>query len=110
MTYCFDTGFAVTEGGSNQAAPGFLTPFSIGSNDIVNGIPPSILVAGDGSQRAYTMTPTAFSFEYALEELINVDGVVGIIAVSQESSADGGDSYFFVPDYDHGKVYSFLYE
>ena len=45
---------------------------------------PWIVVSGDGTQRAYIMKPLSqspLSWDYSLEELINVENTVGGISV-----------------------------
>jgi len=106
------TGFPVTESGLNQAAPGFLTPFYVNVKDELSGfIRPSILVAGDGSQSAYVMSPLSNpsnGTSYSLTEVLHVDGVIGIIAAGYLSSQQYTD--FFVPDYDENIVYVYTYQ
>jgi hypothetical protein len=98
--------FPVTEGGFNQYAPGFAYPFYPQINSPQNK-KPSILVAGDGSQSAYLMTPKADDFDYSIEVITDVKGVIGSIAIADVD----GDGYveFFVPDYDHSQVTAYTF-
>lgn len=100
------TDFAVSEGGFNQAAPGFAyAVYPRTTQD--QGELPLILVAGDGSQSAYLLTPTG-PYEYNQEVIIKTGGTVGSIYVSDDWD---GDSYreFLVPDYDENKVYFYSF-
>jgi len=98
--------FKVTEGGFNQDAPGFAYSFFPQVNS-PNNKKPSILVAGDGSQTAYLMTPGAADFDYTIETIIKVDGVIGSIGIGDVD----GDGYveFFVPDYDKSEITAFTF-
>jgi len=97
--------FKVIEKGPNQAAPGFAYAFfpKVASSDKK----PHILVAGDGSQSAYLMTPGQKDFDYSIETIINVGGVIGSIGIGDVD----GDGYveFFVPNYDQGQVTAFTF-
>lgn len=94
------SGFPVTEGGFNQAAPGFLTPFTQPGSKA-----PWFFLAGDGSQSAYILSPSSSSsaFDYQVTLVANVKGVVGIVAASALNNTDG-KSTFAVPNYDAGQV------
>eukprot|EP00051_Salpingoeca_urceolata_P014863 m.189660 g.189660 ORF g.189660 m.189660 type:complete len:421 (+) comp18212_c0_seq5:173-1435(+) len=102
--YTLATGFPVTEKGSNQASPGILTPFFPTANETSG--PPHILVAGDGSQAAYLMTPTG-NFTYNRTTIVTVDGVIGQVAAADIDN--DGYSEFFVPDYDKGKLSAYTF-
>lgn len=97
--------FTVTESGFNQAAPGF--PYAISPHTNYTG-KPYILVAGDGSQKAYVMYPTDTDFEYKLSVIISFKGVVGSIAYGDVIGNDGWTE-FFVPDYDEGHLYAYTF-
>lgn len=97
--------FTVTEPGSNQAAPGF--PYAISPHTNYTGRP-YILVAGDGSQKAYVMYPTGTDFEYKLSVIISCKGVVGSIAYGDVIGNDGWTE-FFVPDYDEGHLFAYTF-
>lgn len=97
--------FPVTESGSNQAAPGFA--YSFKPHTSYTG-KPYILVAGDGSQRAYLLTPTNTEFTYNRTIIISVDGVVGSIGFGDVIGRDGW-AEFFVPDYDGNKIYGYTF-
>ena len=72
------TDFPVTESGAHQAAPGFAYSFKPYSSYVGK---PYILVAGDGSQKAYLLTPTEVDFTYNKTVILSVDGVVGSIGL-----------------------------
>ena len=76
----------VTEIGLHQAAPGFAYSFKPHTSYIGK---PYILVAGDGSQSAYLLTPTTNDFTYNKTTIISVDGVVGSIAIGDIIGQDG---------------------
>ena len=97
--------FTVTEGGSHQAAPGFA--YSFKPHTAYTG-KPYILVAGDGSQSAYLLTPTTNDFTYNKTTIISVDGVVGSIAIGDIIGQDGWTE-FIVPDYDHNELYGYTF-
>ena len=97
--------FTVTESGLNQAAPGF--PYAISPHTNYTG-KPYILVAGDGSQKAYVMYPTNTDFEYKLSVIISFKGVVGSIGYGDIIGNDGWTE-FFVPDYDEGHIYAYTF-
>eukprot|EP00211_Chloroparvula_japonica_P006447 CAMPEP_0119122788 /NCGR_PEP_ID=MMETSP1310-20130426/2943_1 /TAXON_ID=464262 /ORGANISM="Genus nov. species nov., Strain RCC2339" /LENGTH=414 /DNA_ID=CAMNT_0007112501 /DNA_START=30 /DNA_END=1274 /DNA_ORIENTATION=- len=102
------TGFAVTKPGANEAAPGFVTPVFRSKADREAGAY-TLLVAGDGSQAGYWMEPTGVTpWSYTTEVLKVVDGVVGIIAAAYERNAEE-TCYFFLPCYDSGMVYSYVF-
>ena len=97
------TNFTVTEPGSNQAAPGFayaFKPYTKYSGK------PYILVAGDGSQKAYLLQPTDKDFVYSMTVVLSLNGVVGSIGVDNLIGTEGW-AEFFVPDYDNNKLYAF---
>ena len=100
------TDFPVTEKGSNQAAPGFVYAFRPSANYTGK---PFILIAGDGSQRAYLLEPTSEDFSYNRTEVLAVDGVVGSVGIGEGIGPDGWTE-FFVPDYDEGVVYAFIFD
>ncbi len=97
--------FTVTERGLNQAAPGF--PYAVFPHANYTG-KPYILVAGDGSQKAYLMYPTSTDFQYKLSVIISLDGVVGSIGYGDVIGNDGWTE-FFVPDYDNGQIYAYTF-
>ena len=100
------TDFPVTEKGSNQAAPGFVYAFRPNANYTGR---PFILIAGDGSQRAYLLAPTGESFAYNRTEILAVNGVVGTVGIG-EGIGPNGWTEFFVPDYDEGVVYAYIFD
>ena len=99
--------FPVTEKGMEQASPGFSVAVHPRVADTSSR--PTILLAGDGSQRAYVLTPTSETgpLAYNVTVAIQVQGVIGSIAAGDID----GDGFvdFFVPDYDQGRVYSFSF-
>jgi len=97
--------FKVTEGGFNQDAPGFAYAFY--PNLKGNNKKPYILVAGDGSQTAYLMSPKSADFDYSIEKIISVNGVIGSIGIGDIDN----DGYveFFVPNYDKSTVYAYTF-
>lgn len=95
--------FTVTESGSNQAAPGFVYTFKPNSNYTGK---PFILIAGDGSQKAYVLQPTDKDFVYNKTVLLSVNGVVGSIGLANLVGPDEW-AEFFVPDYDENRLYAF---
>lgn len=97
--------FTVTEPGSNQASPGFAYAFKPESS--YQGSP-FILVAGDGSQKAYLLRPTDKDFVYTQRVVLSVNGVVGSIGIGDMFGSDGW-AEFFVPDYDEGRLYAFTF-
>ena len=98
-------GFPVTESGSNQFAPGFA--YSFKPHNSYAG-KPYILVAGDGSQRAYLLTPTQADFSYNKTVIISAGGVVGSIGFGDVIGSDGW-AEFFVPDYDGNRVFGYTF-
>ena len=96
--------FTVTEPGSHQAAPGFVYAFK--PNSSYTG-KPFILIAGDGSQKAYILEPTDKDFVYNMTVLVSVDGVVGSVGLANLISPEGLVE-FFVPDYDENRLYAFV--
>lgn len=99
------TGFAVTEGGSHQAAPGYAYSFKPHSSYAGK---PYILVAGDGSQKAYLLTPTEADFIYNKTDILSVNGVIGSIGYGDVIGKDGWTE-FFVPDYDENWIYGYTF-
>ena len=99
------TDFPVTEGGSNQAAPGFARAFFPHKN--YKG-KPYITVAGDGSQKGYLLYPTGADFQYNKTVMVSTSGVVGYIAVDDVIGEDGW-AEIFVPDYDDSKLYAYTF-
>lgn len=99
------TGFAVTEKGSHQYAPGFA--YSFKPHTSYDG-KPYILVAGDGSQKAYLLTPTVADFTYNNTVIVSFDGVVGSIGFGDIIGKDGWTE-FFVPDYDGNAIYGYTF-
>ena len=99
------TGFKVTEKGSNQFAPGFA--YSFKPHTAYAG-KPYILVAGDGSQKAYLLSPTDADFTYNKTLIISVDGVVGSIGFGDIIGKDGW-AEFFVPNYDGNTIYGYTF-
>ena len=97
--------FPVTESGSHQAAPGFayaFKPYSLYKGK------PYILVAGDGAQKAYLLTPTESDFMYNKTVILSVDGVIGSIGFG-DIVGDKGWTEFFVPDYDENWIYGYTF-
>lgn len=95
--------FTVTEPGSHQAAPGFVYAFK--PNSSYTG-KPFILIAGDGSQKAYVLQPTDKDFVYSVSVLLSVSGVVGSIGLANLIGPEEAVE-FFVPDYDENRLYAF---
>ena len=100
------TDFPVTEKGFNQASPGFVYAFRPNANYTGK---PYILIAGDGSQRAYLLQPTSEEFSYNRTEVLAVNGVVGTVGIG-EGIGPNGWTEFFVPDYDEGIVYAYIFD
>lgn len=103
--YQIATDFPVTEKGFNQASPGFVYAFRPNANYTGK---PYILVAGDGSQKAYLLQPTDQDFAYNRTEVLAVNGVVGTVGIGEGIGPDGWTE-FFVPDYDEGIVYAYIF-
>ena len=99
------TNFTVTESGSHQAAPGYVNSFKPYTSYAGK---PYIFVAGDGSQKAYLLTPTEDDFVYNMTIILSVDGVVGIIALG-DIVGDDGWTEFIVPDYDQNWLYGYTF-
>eukprot|EP00053_Salpingoeca_punica_P008678 m.77565 g.77565 ORF g.77565 m.77565 type:complete len:416 (+) comp14706_c0_seq1:33-1280(+) len=99
-------GFPVTEGGFQQAAPGFAYPV-FPRWPAPRGARPSLLVAGDGSQSAYFMEPVGPNFQYNITTIIKVDGVIGAIGIGQFNDDNFTD--FFIPNYDKGQLYLYTF-
>ena len=99
------TDFPVTESGSNQFAPGFAYSFKPHTAYVGK---PYILVAGDGSQRAYLLAPTEDDFVYNKTVVVSVDGVVGSIGFGDIIGKDGW-AEFFVPNYDGNTLYGYTF-
>jgi hypothetical protein len=101
------SGFAVREWGPNQAAPGAFKAFQpcAGAQQ-----KPVVVLAGDGDQRAYLLTPASADpsdWTYTLSELVDCQGTVGQPAVGD---ADGdGCVEILVPCYDSGVVHGWRY-
>ena len=95
--------FTVTEPGKNQAAPGFVYAFKPNMNYTEK---PFLLVAGDGSQKAYILQPTDKDFVYNTSVLLSVNGVVGSVGVANLLGPEKW-AEFFVPDYDEDRLYAF---
>ena len=95
--------FTVTEPGVDQAAPGFVYAFK---PNITYTEKPFLLIAGDGSQKAYILQPTDQDFVYNTTLLLSVNGVVGSVGLS---NLIGPEKWveFFVPDYDENRLYAF---
>eukprot|EP00128_Syssomonas_multiformis_P016799 Colp12_sorted_trinity150504_noHs@11192 len=101
------TNIPTLQGGPAQASPGTATAFR---GYALEKVKPMILVAGDGAQKAFLLTPKSQdvnNWDYELEVVIDVKNTVGRIAVGDTN----GDGYaeFFVPNYDGGKVYAFTF-
>lgn len=102
------TDFVVTKSGPNQAAPGAAFPV-FPTTDSTSG-KPHIVVAGDGAEKAYLLTPNSddpTDWTYTTYPFADCESVVGQLAVGD---ADGdGYTDVFVPCYGAGKVvkYSF---
>lgn len=99
------TDFPVTESGSRQYAPGFAYSFKPNSSYVGK---PYILVAGDGSQKAYLLTPTNADFTYNKTVIISVNGVVGSIGYGNIMGKNEWTE-FFVPDYDENWIYGYTF-
>ena len=97
------SGFKVLEKGMNQAAPGFAYGFQLNSTDPLK---PSILVAGDGSQQAYLMTPLEKDFSYNMTAIVSVGGVVGSIGILETVNSW---TKFFVPNYDGNELIAYTF-
>ena len=97
------SGFKVLEKGQNQAAPGFAYGVQLNSS---NPLKPSILVAGDGSQQAYLMTPLQDDFTYNTTTIVDLGGVIGSIGILE--SADDWTK-FFVPNYDGNELIAYSF-
>jgi len=103
------TGFPVLQKGFGQAAPGQAQAF-YPDLTAVAGKKPSIVVAGDGSQQAYLLTPDTeapYDWTFTRTVLHDCGSTVGGIAVGD---VDGdGKTDLFIPCYDKGYLaaYSF---
>jgi hypothetical protein len=103
------TGFAVREFGPNQAAPGAFRAFwpcGGGAGGAAGTGKPSIVLAGDGDQRAYILAPadpSPTSWAYTLTQLFDCKGTVGQPAV-YDTDGDGCVEVF-VPCYDTSVVH-----
>ena len=98
--------FTVTEPGSNQAAPGYVYAFQPNVNYTGR---PYLLLAGDGSQKAYIMEPTGVDFAYTTSVLFDAKGVVGTVGYGN-GLFSGRWAELFVPDYDGGTLHAFAAE
>ncbi|XP_004349492.2 hypothetical protein CAOG_02742 [Capsaspora owczarzaki ATCC 30864] len=101
-------GFKTTEPGTNQASPG--APEAFYPQVKSTSGKPSILLAGDGAQSAYLISPntqTSSDWSYELDVVIDVKHTVGQIAV-EDVDGDGW-SEFFVPDYTGGEIYVYTF-
>ncbi|KAJ3315773.1 hypothetical protein HDU76_002102 [Blyttiomyces sp. JEL0837] len=101
------TNFPVLQSGTNQAAPGAAHTFhpKVGATD-----KPSIVVAGDGAQKAYLLTPNSQAtsdWTYTLSVLHDCVNTVGGINVGDVN----GDGFveIFIPCYDDGHLVSYSY-
>ena len=99
--------FNVTERGPNQAAPGYT--FAVYPDQRLAGqTRPSIISAGDGSQRVHYLEPTGTNpYEYTETQVIYFAGVVGFLAFGQVLNASSPYLDVYVPNYDKGGI--FLY-
>lgn len=104
--YLLASNFTVTEPGSNQYAPGYVYTFR--PNTDYTGRP-YLLLAGDGSQRAYVMEPTDTDFAYTTNVLFDAKGVVGTVGYGN-GLLPGGWAELFVPDYDGNTLHAFAAE
>ena len=93
--------FTVTESGFNQAAPGFAYAVNPYIHSAISK--PYILVAGDGSQSAYLMTPGSTDNSYSIETIVKTKGTVGSLLITDDWNNDGLRE-FLVPDYDENTV------
>lgn len=98
--------FTVTEPGSDQSAPGYVYTFKPNADYAGR---PYLLVAGDGSQRAYVMEPTDTDFVYMTSVLFDAKGVVGTVGYGNDL-LPGGWAELFVPDYDGNTLHAFAVE
>lgn len=96
------TGFKVLEPGANQAAPGFAYAFQVNARSTEK---PHILVAGDGSQYVYLLTPKGDDFVYSCEPINFVDGVVGSVGILNV----GETAKYFVPNYDGNQLFGYTF-
>ena len=112
--------FTVTSSGFNQAAPGFAYAFRPSLQYVGK---PLILVAGDGSQKAYLLQPTSsgrsspslpassepsVDFSYNCSVVLDAGGIVGSIGVDNLIGSEGW-AEFFVPNYSKGELYSYTF-
>jgi hypothetical protein len=103
------TGFPVLQGGQNQASPGAAHAFHpIVANK--GKEKPTIVVAGDGSQKAYLVTPNSQDpqdWSYTTTVLHNCTQTVGGIATGD---VDGdGITEIFIPCYDNGQLVAYTF-
>merc|ERR1711916_33901 len=69
---------------------------------------PLLVVAGDGAQSGFLLVPAQGSkWDYTLELIVDVHGVVGIIAAG-DVNLDGYTD-LFIPDYDSGVIYAYTF-
>lgn len=102
------SGFNTTEGGFGpQASPGFVTPV-FPTTTPSSSERPLLVVAGDGAQSGFLLVPAQGSkWDYTLELIVDVHGVVGIIAAG-DVNLDGYTD-LFIPDYDSGVIYAYTF-
>ena len=92
----------VTAPGPGQASPGFaeLFPMSKDPNKKM-----SIVVSGDGTQRAHILTPVCNdpnNWEYKEETILKSKGMVGKIAIADTNQ--NGILELFIPEYSENKI------
>jgi hypothetical protein len=96
-------GIETRQGGFNQASPGQAVAFHPETKRTEDK--PSIIVAGDGSQRAHLLTPkssSASDWTYEENVVVNAGSTVGQIAVGDVNN--DGFTELFVPAYDKHQI------
>ncbi|KAJ3285097.1 hypothetical protein HDU76_008186 [Blyttiomyces sp. JEL0837] len=101
------TNFPVLQSGSNQAAPGAAHTFhpKVGSTT-----KPSIIVAGDGAQKAYLLEPNSEDLNdwnytnWVLHDCVNTVGGINVGDVNGDGFVE-----IFVPCYDDGHLVAYSY-
>ena len=99
------SGFPVTQGGFNQAAPG--SPVAFSPTPKTKGGPAYIALAGDAAQIAYVLVPGSTPWSYTPTTLHDCGCTVGKLAVSDVDN--DGYAEIWIPCYDNGALVAYTF-